>query len=303
MSYIRWFFILLVIPAVAHALQPDIQAPRTFSEAKKLAWKIYAERPETFYCGCKYSGNQVDLASCGYSVRKNANRAARIEWEHIVPAWVIGHQRQCWQNGGRKNCSANDPVFAAAEADLNNLVPSIGEVNGDRSNYALGMSTEQPGMYGQCKTVVDFASKVAMPRPEVRGAAARVYLYMADRYKLRLSSQDRKLYEAWSRQYPVSDWEKWRNQENACRMGWGNDYVGPVNLAQCVTTKKHAASTPAHYQTAAAPAASSAEYSCSTRKTCGQMTSCAEARYHLEQCGNSRLDRDHDGVPCESICR
>lgn len=44
-------------------------------------------------------------------------------------------------------------------------------------------------------------------------------------------------------------------------------------------------------------------YSCSTRKSCGQMTSCAEARYHLEHCGNSRLDGDRDGVPCEAICR
>ena len=44
-------------------------------------------------------------------------------------------------------------------------------------------------------------------------------------------------------------------------------------------------------------------YSCSTRKSCGQMTSCAEALYHLDQCGNSRLDGDRDGVPCEKLCR
>ena len=44
-------------------------------------------------------------------------------------------------------------------------------------------------------------------------------------------------------------------------------------------------------------------YSCSVRKTCGQMASCSEARFHLEQCGNGRLDRDNDGVPCESLCR
>lgn len=44
-------------------------------------------------------------------------------------------------------------------------------------------------------------------------------------------------------------------------------------------------------------------YSCSPRKTCGQMSSCAEARFHLQQCGNGRLDRDNDGVPCESLCR
>lgn len=43
-------------------------------------------------------------------------------------------------------------------------------------------------------------------------------------------------------------------------------------------------------------------FSCSPRKTCPQMTSCAEARFHLAQCGNSRLDRDGDGTPCGSIC-
>ncbi len=49
-------------------------------------------------------------------------------------------------------------------------------------------------------------------------------------------------------------------------------------------------------------AATASQFSCSPRKTCGQMSSCAEARYHLEQCGNGRLDRDNDGIPCESIC-
>ena len=103
-------------------------APATFAEAKRLAWPLYAQQATEFYCGCKYSGNRVDLRSCGYTPRKNANRAQRIEWEHIVPAWVIGHQRQCWQKGGRKNCAANDAQFRKAEADLHNLVPSIGEV-------------------------------------------------------------------------------------------------------------------------------------------------------------------------------
>ncbi|MBZ5486883.1 excalibur calcium-binding domain-containing protein [Halomonas aquamarina] len=45
------------------------------------------------------------------------------------------------------------------------------------------------------------------------------------------------------------------------------------------------------------------EFSCDTRKTCGQMSSCDEAMFHLLQCGNGRLDGDNDGVPCESICR
>lgn len=44
-------------------------------------------------------------------------------------------------------------------------------------------------------------------------------------------------------------------------------------------------------------------YSCSTRKDCSQMTSCAEARFQLEQCGNTRLDGNGDGVTCESLSR
>lgn len=51
------------------------------------------------------------------------------------------------------------------------------------------------------------------------------------------------------------------------------------------------------------PASNASAFSCSVRKTCGQMASCAEARYHLTECGNGRLDRDGDGVPCESICK
>lgn len=36
-------------------------------------------------------------------------------------------------------------------------------------------------------------------------------------------------------------------------------------------------------------------------RVCGQMTSCEQAKQALK-CGNTRLDRDKDGVPCESIC-
>ena len=51
------------------------------------------------------------------------------------------------------------------------------------------------------------------------------------------------------------------------------------------------------------PAQQQPRFSCSPRKNCGDMSSCAEARFHLTQCGRGALDRDKDGVPCESICR
>ena len=44
-------------------------------------------------------------------------------------------------------------------------------------------------------------------------------------------------------------------------------------------------------------------FSCKPKKNCGDMDSCEEAYYHLEQCGRKGLDRDKDGIPCESICK
>ncbi|WP_301151743.1 endonuclease I family protein [Metapseudomonas otitidis] len=224
-------FVLLLFLLLAGTAQAA--APRTFQEAKKAAWKLYASHPVEFYCGCRYSGNKVDLKSCGYVPRTNAKRASRIEWEHIVPAWVIGHQRKCWQNGGRENCARHDDAYRRAEADLHNLVPSIGEVNGDRSNYGFGWLPQAPSQYGACPMVVDFKARKAMPRQQIRGMIARTYFYMSERYGLRLSRQDRQLYTAWNKQYPVEAWERNRNQRVACVMGHGNHFVGAVNLKAC----------------------------------------------------------------------
>ncbi len=41
-------------------------------------------------------------------------------------------------------------------------------------------------------------------------------------------------------------------------------------------------------------------FTCGGKSTCGQMNSCAEANFYLNQCGLYRLDRDRDGYPCES---
>ena len=37
-------------------------------------------------------------------------------------------------------------------------------------------------------------------------------------------------------------------------------------------------------------------------KTCKEMKSCAEAKKELAA-GNKSLDRDKDGIPCESLCK
>jgi len=42
---------------------------------------------------------------------------------------------------------------------------------------------------------------------------------------------------------------------------------------------------------------------CGAKTLCKQMLTCEEAMHYLNDCGLTRLDRDGDGIPCESICR
>lgn len=61
---------------------------------------------------------------------------------------------------------------------------------------------------------------------------------------------------------------------------------------------------PAHATTEPRPgiatmARTSETFSCDGRIHCSQMRSCAEATYFLRHCPGTRMDGDHDGVPCE----
>jgi deoxyribonuclease-1 len=229
----KLFYVLALLISVT---DPALSAPpSTFSEAKVVAkQKVYLDQANSaqgdLYCGCKWtwvgkSGGRIDAESCGLQARKQETRAERAEWEHIVPAWTFGHQRQCWQNGGREHCVSDDPVFKAMEADLFNLYPAVGEVNGDRNNFNYGMASGVAPQYGQCKTKVDFEQHAAEPRDEVKGLVARTTFYMFDRYNLSMSRQQQQLLMAWNKQFPVTAWEKERNNRIAALMGHTNPFV------------------------------------------------------------------------------
>ncbi len=44
---------------------------------------------------------------------------------------------------------------------------------------------------------------------------------------------------------------------------------------------------------------SNSSFTCDGRTRCSEMTSCAEAEYFLNHCPDTKMDGDHDGVPCE----
>lgn len=223
-------FLLLLTALLAPGLTA---APASFEEAKIEARRyVYHDRTDagTLYCGCSWrwvgrSGGRVDPDSCGYRTRADAVRAARLEWEHIVPASDFGRARQCWQEGGRGNCSANDPVFGAMEADLHNLAPTVGEVNADRANFGFGQLPATQPQHGACPVRIDFAQRVIEPSDAVKGEIARVYFYMHDRYDLPMSLRQQRLFMAWNKRFPVSARELERDRRITRRMGHGNPFV------------------------------------------------------------------------------
>lgn len=226
----------LAVLTVAQPVSAPSGMPARFEDAKRLLREhVYFDQhqsrtPGTLYCGCNWqwtgsSGGRVDLASCGYQIRSRPERARRIEWEHVVPASWLGNQRQCWKQGGRNYCREHDPLFGLMEADLHNLAPVIGEVNADRSNYRMGLAPDAGSLYGRCTSKTDFRQRIFEPRREVRGMVARIHFYMHDRYNLKMSQQQQKLFMQWHAAYPVSAWERERNRRIQSLTGIDNPYV------------------------------------------------------------------------------
>ncbi len=51
------------------------------------------------------------------------------------------------------------------------------------------------------------------------------------------------------------------------------------------------------------PKKSPSRYSCTGKQHCSQMSSCEEAKFYIKNCPNTKMDGDHDGIPCErQIC-
>ena len=47
----------------------------------------------------------------------------------------------------------------------------------------------------------------------------------------------------------------------------------------------------------------SQQFHCDGRQHCSQMTSRAEAEFFVRHCPNTKMDGDHDGIPCENDSR
>lgn len=211
----------------------------SFNSAKKsLLSRVYFDHMTTFYCDNPFTtGKKVIPTASKYTPKKVNARSQRIEWEHVVPAHAFGQAFPEWRNGhpncvskgkafkGRNCASKMNAQFRHMEADMHNLVPAIGEINGLRSNYSFAMIPGEPRAFGVCDMEIE--NRKAEPRPEVRGDIARTYFYMDKVYPGRgvISSSSRKMFEAWDSLDPVDAWECERNRRIKAIQGNGNEFV------------------------------------------------------------------------------
>jgi len=225
---IKKIFALVVISA-CQVVSAD--APDSFSKAKKVLQEIYSDNRVTFYCNCEFDEKGViDPETCGYEPRKHVYNDGKINWEHVVPASVFGRLLPCWEQGGRKNCQKTSSVFRSMEADMHNLVPSIGELNSDRANFKFGEIKGEPRNYGRCDFEVDFKRQIVEPKNNIRGDIARIYLYMNDLAvesigRGFLTKEQKKMYSKWHKNDPPVGWECEKDGIVMDIQGNGNPYL------------------------------------------------------------------------------
>lgn len=212
-----YFALLLFLLAAFFIYRNFIYIPpvENFSDAKAALEKyVVNDNRVTVYCGAPFDSEKKIALPSGFHTAKHLARANRVEWEHAVPvenfgrsfeAWREGH-KYCERNGkqfrGRKCAAKVSAEFRKMEADMYNLFPAIGAVNASRSNRDYAELPEADAAFGSCGAKLE--GKNFEPPDRAKGQVARASLYMEHQYKrFRLSKQQRRLFTAWDRKFPV----------------------------------------------------------------------------------------------------
>lgn len=208
---------------------------------RKIAQNIFMDHRETLYCACSYNKHgEINNSSCSLNPKKYTRRATKMEFEHMMPMENAGRHLNCWKNKicvnkqgqryrGRACCRKISPEFRKMENELLNLWPSVGSINQARSNFRFTEFSEQEkarlGKLDNCDFWLDKAAKKVESRDVVKGIVARANLFMADKYSITLSKQQRKLLEIWNKKYPSTAWEiTWNNKIKQIQ-GYGNNRI------------------------------------------------------------------------------
>lgn len=206
------------LPNIAGNISND-----SFNRSKRLLMELHVKAGQfiTFYCGSRFDANNtVYHDKSGFTFKSDETRANRLEWEHVVPAEAFGQSFSEWREGhpecvdsrgrafkGRDCAEKVNLAYRYMQADLFNLQPAIGEVNGRRSNYSFAMIEGEKREFGACNMEIE-GSK-AEPPDNRFGDIARTYMYMEAAYPGHgiIGSASENLFAAWNNLDPVDAWE------------------------------------------------------------------------------------------------
>ena len=210
----------------------------SFNKAKKLLEnKVYYDHRVTVYCGYTFDNEKRICIPEGFTTAKHQKRAYKVEWEHAVPAEDFGRAFVEWREGAPvcvdrrgkhfkgRNCARKaSRDFRLMEADMYNLFPAVGSVNAVRGNKQYSELPGVPPAFGTCPAKV--SGNRFEPPQNSKGELARAALYMDNAYEsYRLSRQQKQLFEAWSKQDPVDEWECTRAKRIERIQGNENPFV------------------------------------------------------------------------------
>ena len=83
---------------------------------------------------------------------------------------------------------------------------------------------------------------------------------------------------------------------------WSQDQAATVEQPPQVTAVEQPQAAQIKQPQAEISTPAEVTYPCDRKPTCTQMSSCKEAMYYLKTCGLRRLDRNNNGIPCETLC-
>lgn len=227
-----------VLVSAATAVAQGNSSNDSFNKAKKmLERQVYTEHRVTFYCGANFDAQKNVSLPTGFSTPSHEARAKKVEWEHAVPAENFGRAFVEWREGdaqcvdnkgkafkGRKCAEKVNMEYRYMQADMYNLFPAIGAVNALRSNKQYSELPSTSPAFGTCEAKID--GNRFEPPARAKGAAARAALYMNDSYpQYKLAKQQRQLFQAWDKMYPVDAWECTRTKRIEELQGNENRFV------------------------------------------------------------------------------
>jgi len=232
-------FIFFIVASGSIAQESGNTTVTSFTKSKRVLLEdVYPDHLITFYCGNPFSADKKVIPSDAYTPKKDNDRAKRIEWEHIVPASLFGKQFPAWTDGhpecvtssgnaykGRRCATKMVEAYQFMQADIHNLVPAIGEINGLRSSYPYGILSGEIREFGNCDMEIE--NKTAEPPPNVRGNIARIYFYMGYVYPDFdiVDDNNRDMMNELRTADPVDEWECTRSKRIESLQGNENPFV------------------------------------------------------------------------------